>query len=151
MRQVTLKIKSRTKRFGVTSKDDWGKVVKYLAGHLKPGDVVALSGTLGAGKTTLVQALAKELGIKRLPQSPTFSLLRSYAVPRDSRYGANLRRLIHVDAYRLKDERELMVLDLDEELASPGSFLLVEWPENIVSWLKKYQNKVIIIKIDIDR
>jgi tRNA A37 threonylcarbamoyladenosine biosynthesis protein TsaE len=57
-----------------------------------------------------------------------------------------LRRLMHIDAYRIEDAKDLIVLDLDEELAVPGTVLLIEWPENIKQWLKG--RKTIKVKID---
>lgn len=92
---------------------------------------MALQGPLGAGKTTFVQALAKELAAERVPKSPTFSMLRTYRV----RHGA-VRRLLHVDAYRIERERDLVPLDLDAELAAGDAILVIEWPERAAHWLK---------------
>jgi len=131
MRTVTVKYGSDCKRFQVPSENDWGDLAAYVASGLKPGDIIALSGPLGAGKTTFVQAIAKELGSKRLPQSPTFALMRSYPVK-----GRVLKRLLHVDAYRISHPREILALDLDEELADNKTAVAIEWPENIKTWLK---------------
>ena len=116
--------------------EDWANVAKEVVRHLVPGSILALQGELGAGKTTFTQALAKELGVVKVPQSPTFALMRSYVVPNHD----GMKRLIHVDAYRLEDEKELMVLDLDEELADGVSVLVVEWPEKIARWLSIQPN-----------
>lgn len=110
----------------------WGRVAKRIIAALRPGDIIALSGALGAGKTTLVQAVAKEMGAKKTPQSPTFALMRAYRVngPR------NIKRLFHADAYRIEDDRDLLALDLDRELGDGKTVLAIEWPENVKNWLK---------------
>ena len=129
-------------KWSVPSLDAWSLVAKGVASRLKPGDILALQGPLGAGKTTFVQALAKELGAKRVPKSPTFSMLRTYAV----RYG-KIKRLLHVDAYRIDDERDLIPLDLDEELSIGDAILVLEWPEKVKGWLKKRRVDQLMISV----
>lgn len=93
---------------------------ELLAEHLPPGMTVALSGTLGAGKTRLVQAIAAGLGIDRSDVlSPTFVLGQHY-------HGC--RTLHHFDLYRLKDEDEFLELGPEEYFESDG-ITLVEWAE----------------------
>ena len=82
--------------------------------------VIALSGDLGAGKTTLAQAICTGYGVTEPVTSPTYALVHEYAGPRSPVY--------HIDLYRLKDESELTNLGWDDILASP-SLVLVEWPE----------------------
>ncbi|HEX7434452.1 MAG TPA: tRNA (adenosine(37)-N6)-threonylcarbamoyltransferase complex ATPase subunit type 1 TsaE [Anaerolineaceae bacterium] len=88
------------------------------------GDVICLSGDLGAGKTTLVQGIAKGWGSLDSVSSPTFVLVNSYRRP-------DGQRLNHLDAYRLKDALEAEDLDLIF-LMDQGP-LVVEWPERIES------------------
>ncbi|MFH1078268.1 MAG: tRNA (adenosine(37)-N6)-threonylcarbamoyltransferase complex ATPase subunit type 1 TsaE [Patescibacteria group bacterium] len=132
MRNITVKNGTDCKRFRIPSEDAWGDLAAHVASALKPGDILAMSGPLGAGKTTFVQALAKALGAKRVPQSPTFALMRSYPL---HRRGAP-KRLVHVDAYRITHPHEILALDLDEELSDGKTVVAIEWPENIKSWLK---------------
>ena len=95
-----------------------------LALMLKPGDVVALSGQLGAGKTTFVRAVIAALrGADEVP-SPTFALMQRYEAPHLT--------LTHCDFYRL-DPQELDELGLDDAV-SEGA-VIVEWPERAASWL----------------
>ncbi len=145
-RKVTVKFGKMTGRFVVQKVDDWSAVAKALVPLVKPGSIVSLSGPLGAGKTTLVQYLAKTLGAPKRAISPTFALMRIYKLEarnrkidiRDSaKRRFEIRRLVHVDAYRIEDVKDLVVLDLDEELMEPGTVVLIEWPENIKSWLLK--------------
>ncbi len=110
----------------------WDFIAHDIASRLEAGDVITLQGPLGAGKTTFVQSLARALGIKKTPQSPTFSLMRTYVVPKHPRF----KRLVHMDAYRIDDESDLLALDLDSELHEPGTLLVIEWPEKIPTFLK---------------
>ena len=114
----------------IPTPSDWLSAAKKVVSDLHDGDILTLSGPLGAGKTTFVQALASALGASRIPKSPTFSMLRSYPITKNG-----LRRLLHVDAYRIENEADIIPLDLDEELEIPGTMLVVEWPENIPAWL----------------
>lgn len=93
-----------------------------LVRQLRGGDVILLSGPIGSGKTTLVRFMAKRLGARSVVRSPSFTLLRQY----DVRRGA-IRQLIHVDAYRLKNQRGLVALGL-ESLGRPGVVSIIEWP-----------------------
>ena len=92
---------------------------KRIAHVLRPGDVVALSGTLGAGKTTLARAIIAASGHRGEVPSPTFTILETYddlSVP-----------LVHADFYRLDDPREVEELGLDDY--REGAALLAEWPD----------------------
>ncbi len=131
MRNITLKKGKDCKRFRVPTEKDWGELAEYVASKIKPGDIVALSGALGAGKTTFVKSLVSALGTRHSVISPTFSLMRSYKI---SKRG-NLKRILHLDAYRIVRESEILALDLDEELGDGKTALVIEWPENIKKWL----------------
>jgi tRNA threonylcarbamoyladenosine biosynthesis protein TsaE len=90
-----------------------------LAEHLRAGDLLILTGNLGAGKTTFTQSLGKALDVAGRITSPTFVIAREHL----SRMGGPA--LVHVDAYRLADGEELEDLDLDSELDE--SITVVEW------------------------
>ncbi|MBA4759229.1 tRNA (adenosine(37)-N6)-threonylcarbamoyltransferase complex ATPase subunit type 1 TsaE [Sphingosinicella sp.] len=94
---------------------------RRLAARLVPGDVVLLSGDLGAGKTALARGILAGLGHVGEVPSPTFTLVQSYEVP-----GVRLP-VWHVDLYRLEDPDEVEELGLDEILADGA--LVIEWPE----------------------
>lgn len=94
---------------------------------MRGGEVIALSGELGAGKTTLIKGIAAGLGIRRPITSPTFLLLRVYPV----RGNPRLRRLVHVDAYRIKHPAELVDVGLNDYLGMPDTTTVIEWAERI--------------------
>lgn len=100
------------------SADETHRVARSLAALLRPGDVVLLSGDLGAGKTTFAKGLAAGLGVEDVLVSPTFTLARVYE-------GGRLP-LVHVDVYRLEREHEVLDLGLDDLVGDDG-VLVVEW------------------------
>ncbi len=95
-----------------------------LAAGLRPGDVVLLSGDLGAGKTELTKGIAAGLGVAGLVQSPTFALVDEHPAPALGPEG----RLVHLDLYRL-DPGELDGIGWDELMASEDDVVVVEWAE----------------------
>ncbi len=92
-----------------------------IAAQLRPGDVVALSGTLGTGKTTLARAIIAALGHQGEVPSPTFTIIETYDPP------AVRLPLVHADFYRLKHPVEAEEIGLDDY--RQGAALLAEWPE----------------------
>jgi tRNA threonylcarbamoyladenosine biosynthesis protein TsaE len=98
-----------------------------LAAHLRPGDVIVLSGELGAGKTTFTQGLGAGLGVRGDVTSPTFVIARVHPSLGDG------PPLVHVDAYRLGGVAELDDLDLDTDLDE--AVTVVEWGEGIAEGL----------------
>lgn len=93
-----------------------------IAARLRAGDVVALSGGLGAGKTTLARAIIAALGHEGEVPSPSFAIVETYDPP------AVRLPLVHADFYRLERPSEVEELGLDEY--REGAALLAEWPEN---------------------
>jgi len=104
--------------------DETRAVGRVVAELCEPGDVVVVSGDLGAGKTTFVQGLAAGLGVDEPVVSPTFTLAREY-------HGA--LRLVHVDVYRLDRVQELLHLGLDDLAAE--AVLVVEWGDVVADHL----------------
>lgn len=101
---------------------EWGT---RLGTQLQPGDVVALIGGLGAGKTTLTQAIAQGMRVSDPVCSPTFALIQVYS---------GSLSLVHADPYRLEDPEELFSLGLEEYLAGPY-VVCVEWADRILPLL----------------
>jgi len=103
---------------------------RRLAALLRPGDLVLLSGELGAGKTTLTRGLGEGLGVRGAVTSPTFVIARVHP----SLTGGPA--LVHVDAYRLGGGLEEME-DLDLDVSLPESVVVVEWGEGKVEELSE--------------
>lgn len=99
--------------------DDLMALGERIARELRGGEVFALEGDLGLGKTTFVKGLARGLGSPATVTSPTFNLVH--------RYEGGRLTLAHYDLYRLKSPRELESLDLDAEVQG-GGVVAIEWP-----------------------
>lgn len=98
-----------------------------LALRLPVDHVLALRGKLGTGKTTFVRGLARGLGIKTIPTSPSYNIFAIYKGD---------RQLIHMDAYRLEGSDAIDGLMLDSFLQSPW-LIALEWPERLADWLEE--------------
>lgn len=88
-----------------------------------PQAVILFNGQMGSGKTTLIKAITRALGVEETVSSPTFSLINEYKT-------ASGDRIYHFDAYRLKDETEAYAIGMDEYLYS-GEWCFVEWAEKV--------------------
>lgn len=106
--------------------------------------IFALTGELGAGKTTFVQGFAQGLGIQDKIISPTFVLIRQYQIPKSS------KTLYHIDLYRLNDNTQVGRLGLEEIWSNPNHIVLIEWAEKYAS-LPKNTIKINIIKLETDQ
>ena len=117
-------------RLDVLTPDDMEDLGRRLAGLLRPGDLVLLTGRLGAGKTTFTRGIGEGLGVRGPVTSPTFVLARTHPNT------AGGPPLVHVDAYRLTNAVELDDLDIDFR----RSVVVMEWGAGLVegladSWL----------------
>jgi len=111
----------------IETPDDMQALGEQIGGLLRPGDVVVLTGPLGAGKTTLTRGIAAGLGVRGPVQSPTFVIARTHP----SLVGG--APLVHVDAYRLGSALELDDLDIDVD----GSVVVVEWGRGMAESLRE--------------
>ena len=123
--------------FSVSTSEQMQAFGKQIGALLTAGDVVVLSGPLGAGKTTFVQGLAMQLEVQGVVTSPTFVVSRVHKPQ-----GTGLA-LVHVDAYRLSNQSDLVDLDLD---ATPNAAFVIEWGKEFVSGITDNW-----LEIDIDR
>ncbi|HQN44211.1 MAG TPA: tRNA (adenosine(37)-N6)-threonylcarbamoyltransferase complex ATPase subunit type 1 TsaE [Anaerolineaceae bacterium] len=115
-----------TLEFFSRSPEQTRRVGMRLGALLQRGDLICLSGDLGAGKTTLVQGIAQGWGTLDAVSSPTFVLANLYR-------RSDSQQLHHLDAYRLQNAQEAEDLDLDQMLETGA--LIIEWPERILSAL----------------
>jgi len=108
------------KTFGLK---DINKLAQELLPLIKNARIITFSGPLGAGKTTLIRAIAKQLGIKNRVTSPTFSYLATYKTSDGQVY--------HFDLYRLKSQNSFYESGFEEYLYLPQTKVFIEWPEII--------------------
>lgn len=116
------------------------KFAQDFAKNLKGGEVITLSGDLGAGKTVFSKGIAKGLGVKETVVSPTFTIMCQYLSGR--------LQLYHFDMYRLSSGLEAEEFGFSEYILNPQSVSLIEWSENVQSILPKKIIKITIEKID---
>ena len=95
--------------------------------------VVGLVGNLGAGKTSFFQETAKHFGIKGRISSPTFVIMKKYPI-KNKKYDF----VFHLDAYRLKNEAELLHLGWEEIIKDKRNLVFIEWPENVSKAMPKH-------------
>ncbi len=120
---------------------DTYKIAEDFFNKLKPmkngATVVGLYGDLGVGKTTFTQAIGKILKIKRKVNSPTFVIMKRYSIKHP-----NFKNVFHLDAYRLKNDRELLHLGWDEIIGNNEHLVVIEWPENIIKAIPKKHHQI---------
>ncbi|MDR3128092.1 MAG: tRNA (adenosine(37)-N6)-threonylcarbamoyltransferase complex ATPase subunit type 1 TsaE [Bifidobacteriaceae bacterium] len=134
---------------------------KNLVDNIKLGDILLLMGPLGAGKTTFVKYLAKNLGIKDIIISPTFTIARNYKMPSGN---SNDKYFIHIDAYRLglfnnysnnKKDYQKSIYDSLELLDIPSNYknsiIVIEWGEIVKEYLTNFLADNNIIYVNINR
>ncbi|MFI9391086.1 tRNA (adenosine(37)-N6)-threonylcarbamoyltransferase complex ATPase subunit type 1 TsaE [Streptomyces bauhiniae] len=124
-------------RLTVTSPEQMRELGLRLAGLLRAGDLVMLTGELGAGKTTLTRGLGEGLGVRGAVTSPTFVIARVHPSLVDG------PPLVHVDAYRLSGGLDDME-DLDLDVSLPESVIVVEWGEGKVEELTDDRLEILI-------
>ncbi len=123
-------------------------IEKLLKMDIKKARVVALSGELGAGKTTLTQELAKQFGIKENIVSPTFVIMKIYDMNESSKYYSHFKRLIHIDAYRLDSHKELLNIGWESLIVDKENLIIIEWPERVTECISDSDFKVTLSHID---
>lgn len=103
---------------------DIATIAQQIVAALHGGDVVLLSGELGAGKTTLAKAIAAALGVRETITSPTFTLMNIYGTKHPE-----ITTLMHMDTYRMDRVEELHEIGVETYLGEPHTVCIVEWPE----------------------
>ncbi|EKE20282.1 MAG: hypothetical protein ACD_8C00027G0001 [uncultured bacterium] len=126
--------------FITTSSAQTKKIGAMLAEELCGGEIICLSGDLGAGKTTFTQGLLKGLKIKGPYTSPTFSIIKHYRkefpisksqFPKKSKNSkSQTRNIYHIDAYRI-NSKDLLELGFKDFAGKPNSITIIEWPEKV--------------------
>ncbi|HEX9774018.1 MAG TPA: tRNA (adenosine(37)-N6)-threonylcarbamoyltransferase complex ATPase subunit type 1 TsaE [Actinomycetota bacterium] len=125
-------------RCSSSSPDETRAIARAFASILRPGDVVLLSGDLGAGKTCFVQGAAEAFGVEEPVTSPTFVIVRTYR---------GSVRVVHADVYRLTSMGELIDLGF-EDLFDPGAVTFVEWGDAVAEELPPDRFEVAMSGVD---
>lgn len=139
MRLVITKNQKETKELA-------GELASRLTG-LKPRSawqkkkalILALSGELGAGKTTFIQGFSKALGIREKVLSPTFVLIHKHKLTNNKKRITNneFKNLYHIDAYRLNSGKDLIKLGIKEIFSNPENIVLIEWADRVKKGIPK--------------
>ncbi|HLJ86969.1 MAG TPA: tRNA (adenosine(37)-N6)-threonylcarbamoyltransferase complex ATPase subunit type 1 TsaE [Candidatus Angelobacter sp.] len=132
------------KTFETGSAEETTGVGRVIAQELRPGSLVVLSGSLGAGKTTLVKGIAEGFHAANASDvtSPTFTLIHEYRGP--------VVTLYHIDLYRIDTQRELDTLALDD-LMEPHTILLLEWGEKFSRFVQEKSAAITLEHLGGDR
>src|SRR5680860_493251 len=121
-----------TQEYISNSPEETFAIGKELATTLKGGEILALFGDLGAGKTAFVQGLAAGLDVKDQVNSPTFAIMKLYRANR-----GEIKYLCHVDTYRLSDSSELSDIGISDYFNQPDTITAIEWAEKVENILPK--------------
>lgn len=119
------------KKQSTYSDSETKKLAHDVAREFNGGEILALSGDLGAGKTTFTQGIAEYFGITEHVSSPTFALIQEYSVSSVKGQKSGVRRLIHIDCYRLSSPQELVDIGIEEYFDRDDVVILIEWAEKV--------------------
>ncbi len=127
------------------SENETKKIGKKIAAKLKGGEILALHGDLGAGKTVFAKGIIEGLGYKKNVNSPTFVLMKVYKLKirnlkleiRGGKNKSNVKYICHVDAYRIIDTSEIEDIGALEYFGKSDTVSIIEWPEKIKKMLPK--------------
>jgi tRNA threonylcarbamoyladenosine biosynthesis protein TsaE len=128
------------------SLDETRVLAQKFLDTLVPGDkatVVALYGNLGSGKTSFTQKVGEILGVKDNVNSPTFVIEKIYEIDWKA-----FKKLIHIDAYRLEKESELLNLGWDDIVRDKENLIFIEWPDNVKGLIPSSAKKVSFTFVD---
>ena len=114
----------KTKRIALSQAET---EAKKIAQKIKGGEIFALIGELGSGKTTFTKALGKELGIRQTISSPTFVMMQQFEIPKSKLF------LYHLDLYRTKNFKEVQSLGITEWWGHPQTITVIEWADKILN------------------
>ena len=120
--------------------EDTARIAGEFLASIEKGEratVVALQGDLGAGKTAFAQEVGKLLGVSDNMASPTFVIEKIYDIDWNG-----FEKLIHIDAYRLESEKELLHLGWEEVVREPENLVVIEWPERVSSLIPSDAKRV---------
>ncbi|HMQ01978.1 MAG TPA: tRNA (adenosine(37)-N6)-threonylcarbamoyltransferase complex ATPase subunit type 1 TsaE [Candidatus Doudnabacteria bacterium] len=109
---------------------------KKIASQLIGGEILALTGELGSGKTTFTKALGKALGVRGVITSPTFVMMQQYPTKARNKLNQPLW-LYHLDLYRSKNLADVKSLGVEQYWGHPQTITVIEWADKIIDYLPK--------------
>ena len=115
------------------------RIAKKIYSKFETGDVVLLSGDLGAGKSELVRGILTYAGVNKEITSPTFTLVNEYTTSKNHFY--------HFDMYRIDDDEEVINIDFSELIDTPDAIKFIEWPTKVERFLPSSYKKITIVKL----
>lgn len=120
----------------VIKKEDWGLVIDTVLSYLQDfnntnkATLITLKGDLGSGKTTFTQYLCRVFGVENNVISPTFVIMKIYEIKKNNDLSnLKFKKIVHIDAYRLKEYKDLEVLNWSSLLSNKDNLIILEWPE----------------------
>ena len=119
---------------------DLNKAAEFIIKHSK-NKIILFYGNMGAGKTTLIKEICKQLGVTERVSSPTYSIVNEYDTANDKIY--------HFDLYRMKDEEEAYQVGFEEYIDS-GHWIFIEWPDRLNRLMPEEASKISISILDHD-
>lgn len=128
------------------SPEETQEIAREFVQMLKKGDsatVIALVGDLGSGKTSFSQFVGEALGVHDPIQSPTFLIEKIYELKR-----APWEHMVHIDAYRLESEQELLDLGWEKIISRSENIVLVEWADKVMSILPPHTYHIVLTHVD---
>lgn len=126
------------------SEEETEKIAQKIAQKAKLGDIFALKGDLGSGKTTFTKFFARSLGIKETVTSPTFLIMKTYAFKKNDESG----NLVHIDAYRFGQDEDAESIGLSELIEDKKNIIVVEWPEKVWKYLDGKAKTIVFEYLD---
>jgi len=130
--------------------DEFAKsIANKISGRPTSGKAIVLGlfGDLGSGKTTFSKSFVGAFGVEQTVTSPTFVIEKIYKLPLDKKF----KHIIHIDAYRLSNGKELIELGWNEIFENPENIILIEWPEKVADILPEDIEKIHFEFIDEDK
>jgi tRNA threonylcarbamoyladenosine biosynthesis protein TsaE len=115
---------SNDQKYTTLSERETEEIAAQIADTLKGGDIIALHGNLGAGKTVFTRGLAAKLGVQEAIVSPTFTIIQEYKIKEKL-------WLFHLDLYRINNADSALAFGIDEYLEDSNAILVIEWPNRI--------------------
>jgi tRNA threonylcarbamoyladenosine biosynthesis protein TsaE len=138
-------IKTKKTKYLSNNPEETCAIAKAIGQSLSGGEVLALYGDLGAGKTAFTQGLASGLEIKEKVNSPTFVIIKVY----DSK--KRKLKLCHIDAYRLENEKNLLDIGVENYLNQAQTVMVIEWADRVEKILPKDTIKIFFSNLGLDK